>query len=66
MVKILGIDDNSEIFSLFITFLFGAALFMGTCILYMRVMDEKEQAEVSLKLLKYVEIPNCIAFKELF
>lgn len=47
MVKILGIDDNSEMFSLFVTFLFGVALFMGTCMLYMRVMEDKEQAEVS-------------------
>jgi hypothetical protein len=47
MVKILGIDDNSEMFSLFITFCFACGLFMGTSILYIKVMNEKEQEEVS-------------------
>jgi flagellar biogenesis protein FliO len=46
MVKILGIDDNSELFSLFVTFLFSIALFMGTAMLYMKVMDDKEQKEL--------------------
>lgn len=45
MVKILGIDDNSEAFSLLVTFVFGIFLFIGTMALYMKVMGDKHQQE---------------------
>lgn len=52
MVKILWMDDNSEHFSLFVTFVFGIFLFVGTFFLHKRVMDQKERAEVSLLILQ--------------
>lgn len=45
MVKILGIDDNSEAFSLLVTLVFGVFLFIGTMALYMKVMGDKNRQD---------------------
>lgn len=45
MVKILGIDDNSEAFSLLVTLVFGVFLFIGTMALYMKVMGDKNRKD---------------------
>ncbi|CAG9806481.1 unnamed protein product [Chironomus riparius] len=47
MVKILGIDDNSEAFSILVTLVFGVFLLIGTIALYMKVMGDKNRQDES-------------------
>lgn len=45
-MKVLGIDDNSEAFSLLITAIIGILLFLFTYALNQRVMSSKIQSDI--------------------
>lgn len=47
-MKVLGIDDNSEAFSLLITGVIGLLLFLFTYALNKKVMGTKVQSDVSV------------------
>lgn len=47
-MKLFGIDDNSEAFSLFVTVVIGILLFIFSYTLHKRVMAQKAQTEVGV------------------
>lgn len=54
-MKVIGIDDNSEAFSLLVTMVIGALLAIFTYLLHERVIGKKKvQSEVSVTLLSVV------------
>lgn len=64
-MKIFGIDDNSEAFSLFVTANIGVLLFIFTYALHQKVMGSKDRSDVSVTWLRNPR-PRCIKIFSFF